>query len=63
MGWTGSDDPLTQVELIFPTPESAIAYAKRQGFAYVVESALDPPAEENRICRSQATALRCRRKL
>jgi DNA-directed RNA polymerase omega subunit len=37
MGWTASDDTLTQVELTFPTREAAIAYAERQGFAYVVE--------------------------
>ena len=37
MGWTASDDTLTQVELTFPTREAAVAYAERQGFAYVVE--------------------------
>ncbi|QEX24642.1 hypothetical protein FRZ61_45830 [Hypericibacter adhaerens] len=37
MGWTGSDDPLTQIELRFPTLEAAIAYAERQGLAYVVD--------------------------
>ena len=37
MGWTGGDDPLTQVELTFPTRETAIAYAERQGLTYVVE--------------------------
>ncbi len=36
MGWTGSDEPLTQVELSFPTLESAVRYAERQGLAYVV---------------------------
>ncbi|CAM5613859.1 MULTISPECIES: ETC complex I subunit [Alphaproteobacteria] len=36
MGWTGGDDPLTQVELRFPTLESAVAYARRQGLTYVV---------------------------
>ncbi|MDR3420662.1 MAG: ETC complex I subunit [Xanthobacteraceae bacterium] len=36
MGWTGSDDTLTQVELTFPTAEAAIAYARRQGLAFVV---------------------------
>jgi hypothetical protein len=35
MGWTGGDDTLTQVELTFPTRESAVAYAERQGLAYV----------------------------
>lgn len=37
MGWTGSDDTLTQVELSFPTLDSAVRYAERQGLAYVVE--------------------------
>jgi len=37
MGWTGSDDTLTQVELSFPTLDSAVRYAERQGLNYVVE--------------------------
>ncbi len=37
MGWTAGDDTLTQVELSFPTREAAVAYAQRQGLAYVVE--------------------------
>lgn len=37
MGYTGSTDTLPQVELSFPTLESAIAYAERQGLAYVVQ--------------------------
>jgi hypothetical protein len=37
MGWTGGDDTLSQVELTFPTREAAVAYAQRQGLAYVVE--------------------------
>ncbi|HVT29733.1 MAG TPA: ETC complex I subunit [Lacipirellulaceae bacterium] len=36
MGWTGGDDTLTQVELTFPTAGAAIAYARRQGLAFVV---------------------------
>lgn len=36
MGYTGSRDSLVQVELEFPTLESAVAYAERQGLAYVV---------------------------
>jgi len=39
MGWTGGDDTLSQVELSFPTAESAIAYARRQGLPYVVQGA------------------------
>jgi hypothetical protein len=37
MGWTSGDDTLTQVELSFPTVESAIAYAQRQGLTYTVQ--------------------------
>jgi hypothetical protein len=37
MGWTGGDDPLTQVELTFPTRESAVAYAERQGLTFIVQ--------------------------
>ena len=36
MGWTEDDDPLTQVELSFPSAEAAIAYARRQGLRYTV---------------------------
>ncbi|MEZ2409261.1 NADH dehydrogenase ubiquinone Fe-S protein 4 [Bosea sp. RCC_152_1] len=38
MGWTGGEDTLSQVELDFPTRESAVRYAERQGLAYVVQS-------------------------
>ncbi|AYM66095.1 hypothetical protein At12D13_49430 (plasmid) [Agrobacterium fabrum] len=37
MGYTGSTDTLTQVELEFPTLRSAIRYAERQGLNYVVK--------------------------
>ena len=42
MGYTGSDDTLVQVELNFPTLQSAIDYAERQGIAYVVQGASQP---------------------
>jgi hypothetical protein len=38
MGWTGGDDPLAQVELTFPTRDAAVAYAKRQGLTFIVQS-------------------------
>ncbi len=38
MGWTGGEDTLTQVELGFPTLESAIRYAERQGLSYAVQA-------------------------
>ena len=37
MGYTGGKDTLTQVELSFPTLQSAIDYAERQGLNYVVQ--------------------------
>ncbi|MDF0698742.1 ETC complex I subunit [Rhizobium sp. MC63] len=37
MGYTGSTDTLPQVELEFPTLQSAIRYAERQGLTYIVE--------------------------
>ncbi|MGD9536045.1 MAG: ETC complex I subunit [Alphaproteobacteria bacterium] len=37
MGWTGSRETRRQVLLRFDTKEEAIAYAKRQGYAYTVE--------------------------
>ena len=37
MGWTSSDNTRQQVQLKFDTKEEAIAYAQREGYAYVVE--------------------------
>ncbi len=37
MGWTGSDDTTQQVRLSFESREQAVAYARRKGFAYVVD--------------------------
>lgn len=37
MGWTGSDEPMTQVELKFPTLEAATAYCERQGLNYAIQ--------------------------
>jgi hypothetical protein len=39
MGWTGGEDTLCQVELTFPSAETAIAYARRQGLTFVVYGA------------------------
>ena len=36
MGWTSSGDMNSQVKLAFATKEDAIAYAKRNGIAYLV---------------------------
>jgi len=35
-GWAGSGDVSDQVRLGFSTAEAAVAYAERQGWAYVV---------------------------
>jgi hypothetical protein len=37
MGWTADDDALSQVELCFPSVESAVAYARSQGLQYTVQ--------------------------
>ncbi|MFM9845222.1 MAG: ETC complex I subunit [Dongiaceae bacterium] len=37
MGWTSSGNTRAQVRLSFETLEEAVAYAKRQGYAYSVE--------------------------
>ncbi|OYY05686.1 MAG: ETC complex I subunit [Acidocella sp. 35-58-6] len=37
MGWTGSDDMLSQVRLSFDTREAAIAYAQAHGISYDLE--------------------------
>ncbi len=37
MGWIGSGDTRRQVRLRFDSREEAVAYAERNGFAYVVE--------------------------
>lgn len=45
MGWTATEDTLTQVRLIFPSLQSAIAYAERQGLHYVVEPSHEAPVQ------------------
>jgi len=37
MGWTSSGNTRDQVRMAFETLEEAVAYAKRQGYAYSVE--------------------------
>ena len=49
MGYTGSRDTLTQVELSFPTLKSAIRYVERQGLSYVVQ----PPSGQSGNGRSR----------
>jgi hypothetical protein len=56
MGYTGGDDPLTQVELDFPDLESAIGYSRRQGLAYVVRRTADRVAQSEAISRQPSPA-------
>lgn len=37
MGWIGNADTQSQVKLIFPTQDEAVAYADRHGIAYDLE--------------------------
>ncbi len=37
MGWWGSGDTMSQVQLRFDSRDEAVAYAERQGLAYDVE--------------------------
>jgi hypothetical protein len=38
MGWTSGRDTRAQVRISFDTREEAVAYATRQGYAYIVEA-------------------------
>ncbi|MBY2964281.1 ETC complex I subunit [Rhizobium leguminosarum] len=51
MGYTGCTDTLPQVELEFPTLESAIRYAERQGLTYTVQRRVNKPAAKQRTRR------------
>ena len=48
MGWTSIDDTAGQVSLEFETRDQAIAYAKRHGITYSVET----PRERKRLIKS-----------
>uniref|UniRef100_A0A7S3EMI8 NADH dehydrogenase [ubiquinone] iron-sulfur protein 4, mitochondrial n=1 Tax=Rhodosorus marinus TaxID=101924 RepID=A0A7S3EMI8_9RHOD len=45
MGWTSTGDPLTNLNVSFPTQEAAVEYAVRNGFHYTIEDRL--PEKEN----------------
>ncbi len=38
MGWASAGDTLNEVHLHFPTLDEAVAFAKKQGFDYVVSA-------------------------
>ena len=48
MGWTSSDDPYSQIRLTFPDRESAIDFAERNDWRYVVH---DTPARHRPTSR------------
>lgn len=54
MGWIGSGDTETQLRLSFPTLESALAYAEREGF----EPQVEQPAPKRLILQSYAENFR-----
>lgn len=63
MGWTADDDTASQVRLEFPTRDSAVRYAERQGLAYTVHAPDDRAgsghsAEESAHAFSDATLQR-----
>lgn len=69
MGWTADDDTLSQVELSFPSIESAIAYARRQGLQYTVQGVPEQEAkpflisDNRRSGEAPATVRQRRRRL
>ena len=65
MGWTGSENTLSQIELTFPTAEAAVAYARRQGLRYELRGSDAPDWSIFSIADRQAThaAPRCARQL
>jgi hypothetical protein len=57
MGWTSGDDPLTQVELSFPTLQSAICYAERQGLPFEVRGPAGSEGRAENVARTGSQAL------
>lgn len=43
MGWVGSRQTLSQLQLSFQTLEAAVAYLKQKQIPYVVEEKKEPP--------------------
>jgi hypothetical protein len=68
MGWTGSDDTLSQVELSFPSAESAVAYVRRQGLRYSVQGLCEQdqqsrPVSDNSAIAGKFSSIQRRRRL
>ena len=47
MGYTASDETLTQVRLFFDTREEAEAYCQRNGIPYTVQPDHEPPPQRS----------------
>jgi hypothetical protein len=62
MGWTGSADPFSQIQLSFPDLQSAIEFADRHGWQYRVEephiSRISPKAYTDHFKYELADAIR-----
>ena len=54
MGWVGSGDTETPLRLVFPSLETALAYAAREGF----EPQVEQPATRRLILQSYADNFR-----
>jgi ETC complex I subunit conserved region len=66
MGWTGDEDTLAQVELSFPSAESAIAYARRQCLHFTVQGLQGPkprPVSDNPSAEGRTASQQRRRTL
>ncbi|HVH79793.1 MAG TPA: ETC complex I subunit [Stellaceae bacterium] len=59
MGWTGSTDPMANMQLAFGSREAAIAYAERQNLEYEVREPAQPdrPAACERRADHQSTSI------
>jgi hypothetical protein len=51
MGWTGGSDPVSQVRLHFPDPQSAIAYAEQHGWRYDLGEPRGGPRRRPKLAR------------
>ena len=59
MGWASSCDPLSNLHLSFPNPESAISYCVKHGFEYEV---VQPKKVSKKNCKEVWTSSRLPRR-
>jgi ETC complex I subunit conserved region len=57
MGWVGGNDPLHHVQLRFPTLESAVAYAEREGLPFSVRRSGEPNPAQCAAATEEPTAM------